>query len=153
MKKLGLIVVALLLCSVLYANSRKVNVEFKDNTIVEVELSSDLVMKFTENELVFESENENNRFTLGDVKGFYYSGISSAVEDQLQSETFLFTGNDIQIIGLNAGTVVRIYDMYGKLIATNRSDGEFRMDISQLSNGVYILTYNNISRKFIVTKK
>ncbi len=152
MKKLEILWVFLLLCPALYSNSRMVNVDFKDNTSVGIELSSDLVMQFTDDELVFKSEKTNNRFSFGDILGFYYSNIATSIEEDCLSETFILTGNELRIVGLEKGATVKIYDMQGICLSDVRVDGEFQMDLSLLHSGVYVVTYNNTSRKIIVTR-
>lgn len=147
------VIIFLLLCPILYSNDKTVNVKFKDDSVVQIGLSPDLIMKFVDSDLVFESGDSNKRFSLIDVSGFYYSGVISSVDEDMLSGTFLLTANELQISGLPEKTIVRIYDIGGTLVSEKQTDSVFRLELNQLLNGIYVVTYNNVSRKFAVTRK
>lgn len=69
------------------------------------------------------------------------------------SGTFLLTANELQISGLPEKTIVRVYDIGGTLVSEKQTDSVFRLELNQLLNGIYVVTYNNVSRKFAVTRK
>ncbi len=147
------VIIFLLLCPILYSNDKTVDVKFKDDSVVQIGLSPDLIMKFVDSDLVFESKDFNNRFSLIDVSGFYYSGVISSVDEDMLSGTFLLTANELQISGLPEKTIVRIYDIDGTLVSEKQTDSVFRLELNQLLNGIYVVKYNNVSRKFAVTRK
>lgn len=155
MKKLSLLGIFLCLNFMLYSDTLKkvVDVEYKDNTVVSVVLSPDLTMKFVDDALVFESEESDNSFALADISGFRYTKRAISGIQEVTAETFVVTAGALQIIGLPAGTAVRVYDLNGRVVADTQVDGEFRLAFDRLPGGVYVVNYGQVSRKIIVAPR
>lgn len=155
MKKVCLLGICLCLNFMLYSETLKkvIDVEYKDNTIASVVLSPDLTMKFVDNALVFESADSNESFALADISGFRYTKRAISSVDEVTGESFIVTADELQIAGLPEGTVVRVYDLKGVMVAESRVDGLFRLELAQLPHGVYVVNYRDVSRKIMVNKR
>lgn len=155
MKKVCLLGIFLCLNFMLYSETltKVIDVEYKDNTIASVVLSPDLTMKFVDNALVFESADSNNSFALADISGFRYTKRVVSSVDEVAGKSFIVTADELQIAGLPEGTVVRVYDLKGVVVAESRVDGLFRLELAQLPDGVYVVNYRDVSRKIMVNKR
>ena len=103
------------------------------------------VQQYNQNRMVFENF---QRSTLS-----YYSGIVSAIKDISTSlpEIFPNPANDyLQIMNVaRIPAFIEIYDAKGRPVYRNNSVLEDKIDISNLTKGIYILKINGIALKFI----
>lgn len=155
MKKMFIVGAFLCLSFMLYPDTLKwhVDVEYKNDEIVSVLLSSDLTMKVVDDALVFEGTDSNNSFALADISGFRYVKREVSGIQEVSSETFVVTADELQIVGLPDGTAVRVYDLKGVLVVDGKVDGVFRLTFDRLPGGVYIVNYGDVSRKIVVGKR
>lgn len=155
MKKMCIVGAFLCLSFMLYSDTLKwhVDVEYKNDEVVSVLLSSDLTMKVVDDALVFEGADSDNSFALADIAGFRYVKREVSGIRELSTETFVVTADGLQIAGLPDGTAVRVYDLKGELVADGQVDGVFRLAFDRLAAGVYIVNYGDVSRKIVVGKR
>lgn len=155
MKKMCIVGAFLCLSFMLYSDTLKwhVDVEYKNDEVVSVLLSSDLTMKVVDDALVFEGADSDNSFALADIAGFRYVKREVSGIREVSTETFVVTADGLQIAGLPDGTAVRVYDLKGVLVADGQVDGVFRLVFDRLAAGVYIVNYGDVSRKIVVGKR
>lgn len=155
MKKMCIVGAFLCLSFMLYSDALKwhVDVEYKNDEVVSVLLSSDLTMKVVDDALVFEGADSDNSFALADISGFRYVKREVSGIQEVSTETFVVTADGLQIAGLPDGTAVRVYDLKGVLVADGQVDGVFRLAFDRLTAGVYIVNYGDVSRKIVVGKR
>ena len=89
------------------------------------------------------------------VNYFNYEGNSGTtrIEETVNPGGVNFTGDQLSINGLPAGSDVYIYGVGGQLFMETKADDEGNavIDLTSLNTGVYIVKANNISTK--ITKK
>ena len=83
---------------------------------------------------------------------FYFldkEGNASGIDDATVTEAGLtvrqLSRGQLQVSGLDAGGVVKIYDLSGRMLSSIKADGsgQATVDLSQQPKGVYIVNINN----------
>lgn len=76
-----------------------------------------------------------------------WSGIDKITDDTID---IILTENYVLLQNLPENSSIRLVAMDGRVIVADKASGEYQLNISELAQGVYILTYNETSIKFAV---
>lgn len=136
------------------AGLRSMVIETKDGNGMTVNLSSELVTRFSDGDMILKGDYVDVTVPLSTVKGWIYSDsvvdkVETAVEDNLELTD---NGDRITLTGLADASDVSLYSLAGQLIRRDRVSGEYTLGLSELANGVYVLSVNNQSFKIAVNR-
>lgn len=87
-----------------------------------------------------------------DVKDFRFEkGEDTAIEQLAKDNTSITSeGDNIIIAGLADNSVVKVFNTSGQTVVTTRATGSnCSISLSRLTNGIYIINYNNKSIKIL----
>ena len=108
---------------------------------------------FEGNSLHIVSEKADATYNLLDVLNFTYETQSVTGVNELREEpaTIDYNNGELVVSGLKANDAVSIYAMDGKLVQqqTASRGGTFRLSLSSLPQGVYIVKVGNITYKIM----
>jgi len=128
-------------------------VETKDHVKTTYMLSDKPQVTFEGNNLHIVSEKADATYNLLDVLNFTYETQSVTGVSELREEpaTIDYNNGELVVSGLKANNAVSIYAMDGKLVQqqTASRGGTFRLSLSSLPQGVYIVKVGNITYKIM----
>ena len=128
-------------------------VETKDHVKTTYMLSDKPQVTFEGNNLHIVSEKADATYNLLDVLNFTYETQSVTGVSELREEpaTIDYNNGELVVSGLKANDAVSIYAMDGKLVQqqTASRGGTFRLSLSSLPQGVYIVKVGNITYKIM----
>lgn len=130
------------------ATFNRLTVELKDNSTVEIVMTDDLRMKFENDNLVAKGTAADVTIPESDIVNIVHSS-SNSVQDALATEGFEFN-NGLLFHNLPAGSHIYIYDVNGKMEASEDAEGEFTLPIDGLSRGTHIVSVNGKSYKILI---
>ena len=107
---------------------------------------------FEGNDLVVTCVNSTTTFALPDVIRFTYLNATNAVEEITNDETQVnFKDGMIVVNGLKANSSVAVYSVDGRLVRQlkAREGGNYRLDLSELPTGVYIVKADRVTYKIV----
>ena len=128
-------------------------VETKDHVKTTYMLSDKPQVTFEGNSLHIVSEKADATYNLLDIQNFTYETQSVTGVSELREEpaTIDYNNGELVVSGLKANGAVSIYAMDGKLVQqrTASRGGTFRLSLSSLPHGVYIVKVGNITYKIM----
>ena len=128
-------------------------VETKDHVKTTYMLSDKPQVTFEGNNLHIVSEKADATYNLLDILNFTYETQSVTGVSELREEpaTIDYNNGELVVSGLKANNAVSIYAMDGKLVQqqTASRGGTFRLSLSSLPQGVYIVKVGNITYKIM----
>lgn len=123
-----------------------------DGTTTVVSLSEKPIIKITGENLIIETEMSTTAFERSSVSRFNYLSdlidaideINTAQKNISQNGNYLFFNNLIE------NSSIKIYNIDGVLIKDITATGNYTLNISEYSIGVYIVNINGTSTKIII---
>lgn len=126
-----------------------------DSKTAEFKLSTRPVIAFSDDKLQITSYEISTDYPQSDVTEFYFTAISTGIEEKVNPSTMSFSYTDnatIRISGSAAGEAV-LYDANGKLLQRQKvSGGNATINVASYAPGVYILNLTN-EHSFKIIKK
>ena len=126
-----------------------------DSKTAEFKLSTRPVIAFSDDKLQITSDEISTDYPQSDVTEFYFTAISTGIEEKVNPSTMSFSYTDnatIRISGSAAGEAV-LYDANGKLLQRQKvSGGNTTINVDSYAPGVYILNLTN-EHSFKIIKK
>lgn len=126
-----------------------------DSKTAEFKLSTRPVIAFSDDKLQITSDEISTDYPQSDVTEFYFTAISTGIEEKVNPSTMSFSYTDnatIRISGSAAGEAV-LYDTNGKLLQRQKvSGGNAAINVASYAPGVYILNLTN-EHSFKIIKK
>lgn len=117
-----------------------------DSKTAEFKLSTRPVIAFSDDKLQITSNEISTDYPQSDVTEFYFTAISTGIEEKVNPSTMSFSYTDnatIRISGSAAGEAV-LYDANGKLLQRQKvSGGNATINVASYAPGVYILNLTN----------
>ncbi len=144
---------ALMLCSALVSGAagyNKLNIHLVDGSKMEVVLVSDLMLSFTETDLVATGSNVELTVPRESIVKFVHTPTQGAGIAEVPSDGMTLQGNTLRFNSLPAGSVVNIFTLAGVQVRSLTAEGAVEIDLNGLSAGIYIVTVNEVSYKISV---
>lgn len=117
------------------------------------ELATKPQVTFDATNLMIHSEKEDVSIPLTDIVRYWFkiSDASGITEKDVDKSAIDYKGGTLVLSGLKAGTEVHVYAADGREVQamTARHDGTFRLSLSQLPTGVYIVKMNSTTYKIM----
>lgn len=126
-----------------------------NSSTAEFKLSTRPVITFSDGKLLVASEEASAEYAQSDVTEFYFTAISTGIDEKVTGSTMTFSYVDnahVNIYGTKANSVL-LYDANGRLLRRQQvTDGKASIDVSQYAPGVYVLNLTN-EHSFKIIKK
>lgn len=128
-------------------------VTLTDGSSTVISMSERPVVKFIGDKLVVTTDVSTTEFNRSKVKTFNYQAVISSIDDISGDGNMVSNiGESLQFSNLPTGSVITVHDVSGKLVKSAIADGNYRINISDLSAGVYLVSVNGVSTKISVNR-
>lgn len=128
----------------------KVTLTDGSSTIISMEECP--IVKFIGDKLLVTTDVSTTEFERSKVKTFNYISPSSIDGINNDGNVVSNTGDSLQFGNLPANSEISVYDVSGKLVKNATADGSYRINISDLSAGVYVVSVNGVSTKITIKR-
>lgn len=157
MRKKGYTLIGTLLLScvatVSYAQGYKsIVVEMADGTTTGINLEEGMTTEFTEDKVVFASEQSTVQLEKKDVVSMSFSKSAGITKVSRETSQFVVGDNSISFKGLPSKSKISLFDLSGACIDRITASGDYCLSLSNLATGIYIISINDISYKIQVGK-
>ncbi len=128
----------------------KVTLTDGSSTIISMEECP--IVKFIGDKLLVTTDVSTTEFERSKVKTFNYISPSSIDGINNDGNVVSNTGDSLQFGNLPANSEISVYDVSGKLVKNATAGGSYRINISDLSAGVYVVSVNGVSTKITIKR-
>ena len=101
--------------------------------------------------MIFNTDAADEQFRYEDVLNMHFGTKSTTAVQNVAEDAALnisYDGSFLRIEGIAEPSVLRVYDISGRPVMSQRVNGQAEISTEQLSAGVYILKINNRTFKF-----
>lgn len=96
------------------------------------------------------SETTSMEFKRSDVQKYHFSNVPTSIEEVGEIPQAVLSGNTLVVSGVVAATPVLIYNASGiEVLSATAFNGRCIVSLDTLPFGLYIVTYNNTTFKFL----
>lgn len=156
LKILRKILVIMALCAAFLnvrAEVKYLVVNLNDGTNAVFALTDNPVITNTSSSLQVKTAEKSIEVAFTDLKNYQLTDNGSGIFENVASEdSYRILNNIIYLNGLKAETAVSLFTLDGRLLtrANADADGHAHIDLSSISSGVFIVTYNNKAIKILI---
>lgn len=129
-----------------------IEVTLTDGIGMLITMSERPVITFSGDKLVVKTETGITELDRSKVKTFNYLTSSSVEEINVGDCKVNNTGDMLLFNNLPAGSEITVHDVSGKLVKSATAEGSYRINISDLSAGVYVVSVNGVSTKITIKR-
>ncbi|MBE6309766.1 MAG: T9SS type A sorting domain-containing protein [Bacteroidales bacterium] len=129
-----------------------IEVTLTDGTGMVITMSERPVITFSGDKLVVKTETGITELVRSKVKTFNYLTSSSVEELKVGDFKVSDTGDMLLFNNLPAGSEITVCDISGKLVKSATAEGNYRINVSDLSSDVYIVSVNGVSTKIVIKR-
>ena len=148
-----LTVFLLLLVFKAHANEHKtLVVEMYDGSTASFLLADKPKITFASELIKITSERYSMEFLLSDVKKYHFAEkeVSTAITETLAESKATLEDNMLIVTGIDVDETITIYTIDGISVKQATAiNGSCYISLNELSNGIYIVTFNNTTFKFL----
>ena len=102
---------------------------------------------------VFDKLGASQSFSLDEVRKISFDGDFTAINDTKTDTaagvSFQFDGNAVRVNGIANTSTARLASVSGALVGMQKVDNGGTIDVSSLAKGVYVLTVDGKTFKFV----
>lgn len=147
--------ITILLCAltvwgVSAAGFNRLTVDLNDGSKVNVDLSEQVSMNFTADDLIFAGTAAEVKISRNNIKSFSHSEVSGVEEISSSELAMDRDGNVITFTNVPADSRISLVSMGGETIIADTACCEYTLSLEGLQPGAYIVTVNNTSFKILV---
>ena len=126
-------------------------VDLRDGSSATFLLAEKPCVTFVGRQMNIVSSSASMEFERGDVKNWHFvDNLSSIVAIADKDAEFAVNGNALVISGVKDNTAITLYNVSGVVVKQSAVDGDIcTIPLNDLSAGLYIVTYNNTTFKFL----
>lgn len=150
MRKLLPLLMAFISCLPVLASYNVVTVNLKDKTQVDIAISSELKISFSDTDLIASGGEKEILVSKDKIVNFTHSYDSSLGIDAVSAEAFELSDGGLIMRGLPEGSVVNILTTSGVLVSSKAASGDVVISFTELDKGIYIVNVNKNSFKITV---
>ncbi len=129
-----------------------IEVTLTDGSSMVISMDERSVVTFSGSKLVIKTDVSTTEFERSKVKTFNYLSSSSIEEINVGDCKVNNTGDALQFSNLPAGSEITVHDVSGKLVKSAVAEGSYRINITDLSSGMYVVSVNGVSTKISVNR-
>lgn len=129
-----------------------IEVTMSDGSSMVISMDERPVVTFSGSKLVIKTETSTTELERSKVKTFNYLSSSSIEENNVGDSKVNNTGDALLFSNLPAGSEIKVHSVDGKLVKSAAAEGSYRINISDLSAGVYVVSVNGVSTKISVNR-
>lgn len=130
------------------AGYNSLSVHLKDGSHVDITLTDEFVLKFSESDLSATNGTDEISVQRSEISHFSHS-TTSALTDVNAADGVTRYGNNLHFSGLPACSV-QVFTVGGVEVLSGTAEGEYTLSLDNLPAGLYIATVNNVSYKVAV---
>lgn len=150
------LILTLLLLSVVVTHAQeysKVVVTLTDGTIRTISLSEKPIVTIANGKLVIKTEMTTTEFDRANVSRFnFISDVDGIEEIESDIQDVYNDGDNLCFSNLPENSLIEIYATDGTLLKRETASGAYKISLSEISAGVYIVSVNGVSTKIAVTR-
>ena len=150
------LILTLLLLSVVVTHAQeysKVVVTLTDGTIRTISLSEKPIVTIANGKLVIKTEMTTTEFDRANVSRFnFISDVDGIEEIESDVQDVYNDGDNLCFSNLPENSLIEIYATDGTLLKRETASGAYKISLSEISAGVYIVSVNGVSTKIAVTR-
>lgn len=154
--KIKAILLALSFCvlslSALRAESKDMNLNLRSGEKIVFPISSHPNMSFDQGQVRLVSPQLTVEYAISDVESITFTPSTSGLDElHLSQGEIANAGGQILFSGFEPGTLIRVFDLDGKVCAEAAIDasGQLAMPMQQFAPGAYVIQANSKSYKFL----
>ena len=128
-----------------------------NGTAVAIAMEDDMTVNIADGEVVLACAKGSFSVAISDLKYWTYSmkegdnsqwsGVENIIGDAVN---VVLSDDYVSLQNLPANSTVGLVAMDGRVIVSDKASGSYEINLSGLTRGVYVLTYNGNSLKFAV---
>jgi len=150
--------ILILICDFQFLSAQNIIIQFKNGAELQKQIGSINKLTFSNNSMIVSYiSGSSDNLGIFDINKVYFGSISTSIsisEVKCDVKSDFYPNPATSIItfsNLTPSTVnVEIYGIYGvKVLSCKVSEDNNKIDISNLSNGIYIIKMGEISKKLI----
>lgn len=153
--RLTLFLLLLLFSSFALKAQRNINIQYIDDVLITYAINLNSRLTFSNNDIIIsQPSGEVYSFTIDSIRRIYFTTESSLLEVLPKSDITLYPNpskNYITLSNINTKTPMSIYNMKGVLVISDIIYQNKSINISNLSNGIYIVKVGG--KKFKLLKE
>ena len=151
--RLALFLLLLLFSSFASKAQRNINIQYIDDVLITYSINQNSKLTFSNNDIIIsQPSGEVYYFTIDSIRKIYFTTGTSLLEVLPKNDITLYPNpskNYIILSNINAKTPMSIYNMNGVLVMSDIIYQDKSINISNLSNGVYIVKVGNKEFKLV----
>ena len=132
---------------------KNITIQYRDNQEITYSLNHNSKLTFTDNELIILQPSGNiYYFDIENIRKVYFSNSNSLYDIASQKNINLYpnpSSGRISISNIKSKTLISIYNMKGELVMSEIIYHDKSINISNLSNGLYIVKVGNKEFKLV----
>jgi hypothetical protein len=132
---------------------KNITIKYRDNQEITYSLNHNSKLTFTDNELIILQPSGNiYYFDIENIRKIYFSNSNSLYDIASQKNINLYpnpSSGRISISNIKSKTLISIYNMKGELVMSEIIYHDKSINISNLSNGLYIVKVGNKEFKLV----
>ena len=129
-----------------------IKVTMIDGSTTIISMSERPVVKFIGDKLVVKTDVTTTEFERSKVKTFNYHVSSSIGKISIGNNIVNNTGDNLLFDNLPVDSEITVHDVSGKLVKSVLAAGRYKLNIMELTAGVYVVSVNGISTKIAVKR-
>ena len=151
--RLALFLLLLLFSSFASKAQRNINIQYIDDVLITYSINQNSKLTFSNNDIIIsQPSGEVYYFAIDSIRKIYFTTGTSLLEVLPKNDITLYPNpskNYIILSNINAKTPMSIYNMNGVLVMSDIIYQDKSINISNLSNGVYIVKVGNKEFKLV----
>lgn len=125
-------------------------VAMRDGSSAEFMLSSKPKITFVGDVMKIVASGSSMEFVRSDVKNYHFDSKTTAVESPVAESNAALEGNMLVVSGVEDNAAVTVYSSAGVVVKQSTAvDGSCSISLDDLATGLYIVTFNNNTFKFL----
>ena len=125
-------------------------VAMRDGSSAKFMLESKPKITFVGDVMKIVSSGSSMEFIRSDVKNYHFDSEGTAVNETVAESNVSFEGNVLVVSGVAENMPVTVYSSAGVVVKqTVVIDGSCSISLDDLATGLYIVTFNNMTFKFL----
>lgn len=130
-----------------------VNIDFKDESVVQFQLADKPELTFADDKLNVTAGTEVASYDYATVAGYHFTNEPTAIDQAVKGSLVVrFTDNEHIVIEGNDAFTAVLYDTAGHLIDSRRAAGSATLSLAGQSAGVYVVKVSD-GKSFKFLKK
>ncbi len=151
--RLTLIFLLLLLSSFSSIAQRNITIQYSDDDEITYSISQNSKLTFSNNDIIIsQPSGEIYSFAIDNIRKIYFPSGNSLSEILPDNNIKLYpnpSSNNISLSNINSKTSISIYNIQGELVLYEIIYQDKSINISNLSNGIYIVKVGNKEFKLV----